>query len=110
MQEALRRASSRAARGLRKYSIEFFSCMLAFTAMGDQGIGTRSLLKRRHFRWRTSVNLDSSSNSGRRYAVYEETRSQEMGMSNMIRLVAVAMLAILVGCGGGKKPAATKAS
>ena len=79
--------------------------------MGDQGIGTLSLLKRRHLRWRTSVNLDSSTNSGRRYAVDEKTRPQEMDMSKTIRLVAVAMLAILVvGCGGGKDASATKAS
>jgi len=40
----------------------------------------------------------------------KKTRPQEKDMSNTIRLVAVAMLAILVGCGQGKDASATKAS
>jgi len=56
------------------------------TAVGDQGIWTQ-FAKRR-----------------------QKTRSQEKGMNSMIRIVAVAMLAILVGCGQGKDSPAAKSA
>src|SRR5512139_394958 len=81
-------SDSRAAVGSSvHYSNQFFSCMLASPRWATRGPGL-------------------SSRSGVR-----KQRSQEKGMSNMIRMVAVAMLAILVGCGQKEaSPAAKQAA